>query len=356
MHPLRGRQIHRPCERLEDVERRAHFAALLEPRVPGGADPGERRDLLAPEPRRPPATSVREAHVLRLDRGAALAQEVRELGPAPVSIRSHSAAPASVLFHGCCCYYQDKHLSCTWITTAENTTHESDQALFERAVARRLPGAVHGHPRCIDRERRAAVDPQRPPLLDHRLAVGRQRLHADVRRLPAARWTRRGSARPAARVHHRHGRLRGLLARLRARHEPRAAARRARALQGLAGALLSPATLSIITSTFREGAERNRGLGIWGAMGGLGASSGALLGGILTQSFSWPAIFAVNVPLGAIVIALGHARDPEGLRPRSSTPSVTSTSAAPYSSPPASRSRRSGSSAPTRSVGARPAC
>ncbi len=78
----------------------------------------------------------------------------------------------------------------------------------------------------------------------------------------------------------------------------------ARVLQGLAGAALSPATLSIITSTFREGAERNRGLAAWGAMGGLGASSGALLGGILTQAFSWPAIFAVNVPLGALVIAL----------------------------------------------------
>jgi EmrB/QacA subfamily drug resistance transporter len=86
----------------------------------------------------------------------------------------------------------------------------------------------------------------------------------------------------------------------------------ARALQGLAGATLSPATLSIITSTFREGAERNRGLGAWGAMGGLGASSGALLGGILTQAFSWPAIFAVNVPLGAIVIALGMKVIPSG--------------------------------------------
>jgi EmrB/QacA subfamily drug resistance transporter len=86
----------------------------------------------------------------------------------------------------------------------------------------------------------------------------------------------------------------------------------ARALQGLAGAVLSPATLSIITSTFREGGERNRGLGAWGAMGGLGASSGALLGGILTQAFSWPAIFAVNVPLGALVIALGLKVIPAG--------------------------------------------
>jgi EmrB/QacA subfamily drug resistance transporter len=79
----------------------------------------------------------------------------------------------------------------------------------------------------------------------------------------------------------------------------------ARALQGIAGAVVSPATLSIITSSFEEGPERNRGLGAWAAMGGLGASSGALLGGILTQTFGWPAIFAVNVPVGALVIALG---------------------------------------------------
>ncbi len=79
----------------------------------------------------------------------------------------------------------------------------------------------------------------------------------------------------------------------------------ARALQGFAGAMMSPATLSIITSSLEEGAERNRGLGIWGAMGALGASSGALLGGILTQELGWQAIFAVNVPLGALVVALG---------------------------------------------------
>ena len=79
----------------------------------------------------------------------------------------------------------------------------------------------------------------------------------------------------------------------------------ARGLQGLSGAVLSPATLSIITSSLPEGPERNRGLAAWGAVGGLGASSGALLGGVLTQAFGWPAIFAVNVPLGVIVVALG---------------------------------------------------
>jgi EmrB/QacA subfamily drug resistance transporter len=79
----------------------------------------------------------------------------------------------------------------------------------------------------------------------------------------------------------------------------------ARALQGLGGAVVSPATLAIIASALPEGPERNRGVGLWGAMGALGASSGALLGGLLTQGFGWPAIFAVNVPLGALVIALG---------------------------------------------------
>jgi EmrB/QacA subfamily drug resistance transporter len=79
----------------------------------------------------------------------------------------------------------------------------------------------------------------------------------------------------------------------------------ARALQGFAGAAVSPATLSIITSSLPEGPERNRGLGLWAALGGLGASSGALLGGALTQAFGWPAIFAINVPIGVLVIALG---------------------------------------------------
>jgi EmrB/QacA subfamily drug resistance transporter len=79
----------------------------------------------------------------------------------------------------------------------------------------------------------------------------------------------------------------------------------ARGIQGIAGAVSSPATLSIITSTLPEGRERNRGLALWGAMGALGASSGALLGGALTQWFGWQAIFAVNIPLGAIVVGLG---------------------------------------------------
>jgi EmrB/QacA subfamily drug resistance transporter len=84
----------------------------------------------------------------------------------------------------------------------------------------------------------------------------------------------------------------------------------ARGVQGIAGAVMSPATLSIITSTLPEGPERNRGLALWGAMGALGGSSGALLGGVLTQGLGWPAIFAVNVPLGLAVIAMGRRAIP----------------------------------------------
>src|SRR5947209_149275 len=88
----------------------------------------------------------------------------------------------------------------------------------------------------------------------------------------------------------------------------------ARALQGLGGAVVSPATLAIITTTLPEGRERNRGLGAWGAVGGLGASSGALLGGVLTQTLGWPAIFAINVPVGVLVIVLALRVIPTDIR------------------------------------------
>src|ERR1700743_1057818 len=84
----------------------------------------------------------------------------------------------------------------------------------------------------------------------------------------------------------------------------------ARGVQGVAGAITSPATLSIITSTLPEGRERNRGLALWGAMGALGASSGALLGGILTQAFGWPAFFAFTPPRGAVGVARGLLATP----------------------------------------------
>jgi EmrB/QacA subfamily drug resistance transporter len=79
----------------------------------------------------------------------------------------------------------------------------------------------------------------------------------------------------------------------------------ARGAQGIAGAITSPATLSIITSALPEGRERNRALSAWGATGALGGSTGVLLGGVLTQAFGWQAIFLLNVPLGLIVIVAG---------------------------------------------------
>jgi len=88
----------------------------------------------------------------------------------------------------------------------------------------------------------------------------------------------------------------------------------ARGLQGIGGAVLSPASLAIITTSFAEGSERNRALGVWGAIGGLGATSGALLGGLLTQGFGWPAIFLINVPIGVGVIIVGRRIIPESRR------------------------------------------
>ena len=77
-----------------------------------------------------------------------------------------------------------------------------------------------------------------------------------------------------------------------------------RALQGLGAALLSPAALSILTTTFDEGRDRNRALGIWGAVSGSGGAAGVLLGGVLTSYLSWSWIFFINVPVGVLVFAL----------------------------------------------------
>src|SRR6187397_3370088 len=76
-----------------------------------------------------------------------------------------------------------------------------------------------------------------------------------------------------------------------------------RALQGLGGALFAPAALSILMTTFAEGAERNRALGIWGAASGSGGAAGVLLGGFLTSYLNWSWVFFINVPVGIAVIA-----------------------------------------------------
>jgi EmrB/QacA subfamily drug resistance transporter len=88
----------------------------------------------------------------------------------------------------------------------------------------------------------------------------------------------------------------------------------ARAVQGLGGAIISPAALSIVMTSFEEGADRNKALGIWGALGGSGAAVGVLAGGVLTESLGWEWIFWVNVPVGALVLALTPFVVPESFR------------------------------------------
>ena len=92
----------------------------------------------------------------------------------------------------------------------------------------------------------------------------------------------------------------------------------ARAVQGLGGALVFPATLSLVNTTFAEGRERNRAVAVWGGAGAAGLVIGVLLGGVLTQALGWEAVFFVNVPLAALAILLafvlipadaGRARD-----------------------------------------------
>src|SRR6266545_2646497 len=78
----------------------------------------------------------------------------------------------------------------------------------------------------------------------------------------------------------------------------------ARALQGLGAAIITPAALSILSTTFVEGRERNIALGAWGAVGGFGAAAGVLLGGVLTDALSWEWIFFVNVPVGVTAFVL----------------------------------------------------
>jgi len=91
----------------------------------------------------------------------------------------------------------------------------------------------------------------------------------------------------------------------------------ARAFQGLGAATITPAALSILTTTFTEGRERNIALGAWGATGGFGAAGGVLMGGILTDLLSWEWIFFVNVPVGVAAlilspILLNESRDAHG--------------------------------------------
>jgi MFS family permease len=78
----------------------------------------------------------------------------------------------------------------------------------------------------------------------------------------------------------------------------------ARAVQGLASAIVAPAALSLIATTFPEGKERERGMGLYGAMSGIGSVIGLVLGGVLTDGLSWRWVFFVNVPIGLVLLVL----------------------------------------------------
>jgi EmrB/QacA subfamily drug resistance transporter len=85
----------------------------------------------------------------------------------------------------------------------------------------------------------------------------------------------------------------------------------ARAAQGLGAAIISPSALSIVTTLFTDGAERNKALGVWGAVAGSGGAAGVLLGGILTDGLGWEWVLWVNVPVAIIVAALTPGLIPE---------------------------------------------
>src|ERR671914_418444 len=85
----------------------------------------------------------------------------------------------------------------------------------------------------------------------------------------------------------------------------------ARAAQGLGAALVSPAALALVTTIFSEGAERNKALGVWGAVAGSGGAAGVLLGGTLTEWAGWEWVLFVNVPIGLAAVALAPRLLPE---------------------------------------------
>jgi MFS family permease len=87
----------------------------------------------------------------------------------------------------------------------------------------------------------------------------------------------------------------------------------ARLVQGLGGALVSPAALSLLTTTFREGAERNRALAAWGAVAAAGGAVGLLLSGVITDLLGWQWVFFLNVPIAGLAISLSPRVSPSSV-------------------------------------------
>ncbi len=180
-----------------------------------------------------------------------------------------------------------------------------------RAPLRRL---LHGHPRRGDRDRRPALDPGGSRLLGAGAAVGGERLCAHLRRPAPARRTGGRPARAPARVHGRHrfssrsprcsagspGRAAALIG------SPRVAGRRR-------GDHDPDGAVDHHDAPSPEGPERNKALGIWGMLGGFGATAAWLIGGPLVDGPGWEWIFFINIPLGlgrARAVARAPAREP----------------------------------------------
>jgi len=85
----------------------------------------------------------------------------------------------------------------------------------------------------------------------------------------------------------------------------------ARVVQGVSAAIMAPTALSILMTVFPDGPERNRALGIWGGIGGVGATAGLLLGGPVTAAFGWRGVFFINIPVGLAVLGFSRALLPE---------------------------------------------
>ena len=178
----------------------------------------------------------------------------------------------------------------------------------QASAGARLRRVLHGDPGRGDRERRAAVDPGGPRISRDTLQwiVTAYSLGGSSPRRPL-----RGSPRPAQGVHVRMV-LFTAATRLRARRQ-RDATDHLPGDPGLGGAIVSPATLAIISDSFRhDQAERNKAFGIWGGVAGSGAAAGVLLGGILVEYLGWEWIFFVNVPVGVAIFALAPTLISEG--------------------------------------------
>ena len=154
------------------------------------------------------------------------------------------------------------------------------------------------------------VDPARPALQPGEPHLGRQRLPRHVRQLPAARRPARRPVRPQARVPRRRGRLHRRLGRSAGWRPTRAALIGARFIQGIGAAMQASVILAIIATEFPQPGDRARAMSAYVFVAVAGGSLGLLAGGALTQALSWHWIFFVNLPIGAMTLALGRALIP----------------------------------------------